>query len=100
MKVILLENVLLKGQRHKAGASLDLDAETAERFERAGVAIIEAAPKTAPTVAPKEATNFPKSEPIAPKAVGRAPDFPSDERKAIRAGDKPSKPKKAARGKK
>lgn len=100
MKVILLENVLLKGQRHKAGASLDLDAETAERFERSGVAIIEAAPKTAPTVAPKEALNFPKSEPIAPKAVESAPDLPPVKRKATQTGKKASTTKKAARGQK
>ena len=100
MKVILLENVLLKGQRHKAGASLDLDAETAERFERAGVAIIEAAPKTAPAVAPKEAPNFPKAEPIAPKAVESATDLPPVKRKATQTGKKTSATKKAARGQK
>lgn len=99
MKVILLENVLLRGQRHKAGASLDLDAETAERFERAGIAIIDA-PKTAPTVAPKEGPDFPIAEPIAPKAVGNAPDLPSDERKVTQAGKKASTSKKATRGQK
>lgn len=100
MKVILLENVLLKGQRHKAGASLDLDAETAERFERSGVAIIEAAPKTAPTVAPKEAPNFPKVEPIAPKGIDAATESPSVTRKATQTGKKASTSKKAARGQK
>lgn len=100
MKVILLENVLLKGQRHKAGASLELDAETASKFESAGVAIIESAPKTAPTVAPKIAPNFPKAESIAPKGVDAATESPSAKRKATQAGKKASTPKKAARGQK
>lgn len=78
MKVVLLENILHKGQRYKAGASLELDADTAGNFERAGVAIIEAPPK--------------------PVAV--APELPHVEQKAVRAGDKPSRSKKGARGQK
>lgn len=100
MKVILLENVMHKGQRHKAGASLDLDAETAERFERSGVAIIESAPKTAPTVAPKVAPDFPGAEPVAPNTAESVPDLPSDERKVTQAGKKASTSKKATRGQK
>jgi hypothetical protein len=97
MKVILLENIMHKGQRYKAGASLELDVETAGKFERSGIAIIEAAPKTAPTVAP---TVAPKEEPDFPNAVGSAPDLPSDERKVTQAGKKASTSKKAARGQK
>lgn len=100
MKVILLENVLIKGQRHKAGASLDLDSETAERFERSGVAIIESAPKTAPMAAPKVEPDFPKAEPIVSKAAGSAPELPSVARKATQAGKKTSASKKGARGQK
>lgn len=100
MKVILLENVLIKGQRHKAGASMDLDAETAERFERSGVAIIESAPKTAPTVAPKVAPDFQGAEPVALNTAESVPDLPSDARKAAHAGKKTSASKKGARGQK
>lgn len=100
MKVILLENVLHKGQRHKAGASLDLDAETAEKFERSGVAIIEAAPKTALSDEPRIAPNFPRAESIAPKAVDAAIESPSIEPKTTRTSKKPSASKKGARGQK
>ncbi len=96
MKVILLENVLLKGQRYKAGASLDLDAEMAEGFERSGVAIIEAAPKAASAVA----SNFQKAEPIAQKSVKSAANLPSVKRKATQTGKKASTTKKAVRGQK
>ena len=92
MKVILLENILHKGQRHKAGASLELDAEMAERFERSGVAIIEAAPKAVPVIS--------RVEPVTPKGVGTATELPQAERKEARAGSKPSRSKKGARGQK
>lgn len=96
MNVTLLENVLLKGQRHKAGASLDLDAETAERFERSGIAIIEAAQKEVPAAAP----SFPRAESIAPKAAEIPPDLPPVKRKASRTGKKVSASKKSDRGQK
>jgi hypothetical protein len=100
MKVIFLENVLVKGQRYKAGASLDLDAETAEKFERAGVAIIEAAPKIAPPAAPKEVPNIPKAEPIASEPIETAPELSPVKRKASPTGKKASAPKKSVRGQK
>lgn len=92
MKVILLENVLHKGQRHKAGASLDLDAETAEKFERSGVAIIDTVPKAASV--------SPKAEPVVPKPIEIAPELPPVEQKATQTSKKASTSKKSARGQK
>lgn len=83
MKAILLENVLHKGQRYKAGAELDLDAVTAAQFKRAGIAHVEDAPK-----------------PPAPKPLAIAQELPVAEKKTARAGKKASASKKAARGQK
>lgn len=92
MKVVLLENILHKGQRYKAGASLELDAETAGKFEQAGIAIAETVPKPVEVVQ--------KAVEISPKVAGSAPNLPSDERKVTQAGKKASASKKAARGQK
>lgn len=83
MKAILLENILHKGQRYKAGAVLDLDAVTAAQFRRAGIAHVEDAPK-----------------PPAPKPPAIAPDLPPVGRKTSRAGKKASTSKKSTRGQK
>lgn len=83
MKAILLENILHKGQRYKAGAVLDLDAVTAAQFRRAGIAHVEDAPK-----------------PPAPKPPAVAPDLPSAARKQGRTGKKASTSKKSTRGQK
>lgn len=83
MKAILLENILHKGQRYKAGAVLDLDAVTAAQFRRAGIAHVEDAPK-----------------PPAPKPPAIAPDLPSAARKQGRTGKKASTSKKSTRGQK
>ena len=77
MKVILLENIMHKGTRYKAGYSLELDAETAEKFERSGIAIMDA-----------------------PEPAGIVPEPPRAEQKTVKTGKKPSASKKAARGQK
>lgn len=78
MKAVLLENVLYKGQRYKAGQELNLDAVTAGMFERSGLAHIEAPPKL-PDPAP---------EPLPVKKKTRS------------TGKKTSTEKKSARGQK
>ena len=88
MKAILLENILHKGQRYKAGAVLDLDAVTAAQFRRAGIAHVEDAPKP------------PAPKPPAPKPPAIAPDLPSAARKQGRTGKKASTSKKSTRGQK
>lgn len=87
MKVILLENVLHKGQRYKAGASIDVDAETASKFERSGVAFIDTVPKAAPALP-------------TPKPIEIAPELPPVEQKATHTSKKASASKKSARGQK
>lgn len=78
MKAILLANVLHNGRRYSAGEELNLDVVAAGKFERAGLARIEAAPKQ----------------------PASAPDSPPVERKAKPAGKKASAPKKAGKGQK
>ena len=78
MKAVLLENVLYKGQRYKAGQELNLDAVTAGMFERSGIAHIE----------------------TPPKPVENPPALPSAEKKTRSTGRKTSAAKKSTRGQK
>lgn len=83
MKVVLLANVLHKGQRYKAGMELNLDAVTAGQFERAGLAFIEPLPKAE-----------------VPKKADSGEELPRVEKKTRSTGKKTSTAKKASRGQK
>lgn len=74
MKVLLLENAILQGVRHRAGAEVELPDAVALRFCEAGLAHCEAAP--APESAEKTGQLFDSIEKLdvveQPKAKKRA----------------------------